>query len=107
MQSHDLIRYVDGIATRFDGMDPRLLKPHPFLWGRGLASVAATRIGAAFIGDSVTDIEAGRTDGIPAIGYANKPGKYQRLTDAGADVVIESMLVLASELHHSEVRPAP
>ncbi|SDT73612.1 HAD family hydrolase [Actinoplanes derwentensis] len=99
LQNHDLIRYAEGITARFDGMDPRLLKPHPFLLERGLTATGAARNGTAFIGDSVTDIEAGRAAGIPTIGYANKPGKHQRLTDAGADVVIDSMHDLANALH--------
>ncbi|WP_308285698.1 HAD family hydrolase [Actinoplanes hulinensis] len=106
LHNHDLARYIDGIVARYDGMDPRLLKPHPFLLERGLAGMNATPMTTAFIGDSVTDIEAGRAAGIPTIGYANKPGKRQRLTNAGADIVIDSMHELTEALHKTETRPA-
>jgi HAD superfamily hydrolase (TIGR01549 family) len=102
---HGLSPYVDGVAARFDGMDPRLLKPHPFLLERALASTDSPHVSAVFIGDSVTDIEAGRAAGIPTIGYANKPGKHQRLAAAGAEVVIESMQVLAAEIRSTTARP--
>ena len=78
-------------------MSPRLLKPHPFLIERGLMTVHARPADAVFIGDSVTDVEAGQAAGTPTVGYANKPGKHQRLTAAGAEAVIDAMqpLVLA------------
>ncbi|MBB2945342.1 phosphoglycolate phosphatase [Actinoplanes lutulentus] len=102
---HGMASYVDGIASRFDGMDPCLLKPHPFLLERALSSAGVPRDRAVFIGDSVTDVEAGRAAGIRTIGYANKPGKQQRLTDAGADIVIHSMRALAAELLSTATRP--
>ncbi|GIE32269.1 hydrolase [Actinoplanes italicus] len=104
LRDHDLIRYVDGLAARFDGMDPHLLKPHPFLLECGLTAVGLDRDDAVFIGDSVSDIEAGRAAQIPTIGYANKSGKHQRLTDAGADLVIESMNSLVDALHQDAAR---
>ena len=106
LRRHGLIRYVDGLAARFDGMKPRLLKPHPFLLERGLNAAGAERAGALFIGDSTTDIEAGRAVGIPRVGYANKPGKHERLSDAGADIVIDSMHDLADALNQAAVRTA-
>jgi HAD superfamily hydrolase (TIGR01509 family) len=107
IRNHGLIHHVDAIVGRFDGMDPRLLKPHPFLLERGLDGMKAPRTEAAFIGDSVTDIEAGRAAGIQTAGYANKPGKGQRLAEAGADIVIDSMYDLANALRHTADRSAP
>jgi phosphoglycolate phosphatase len=106
LRSHNLIRYIDGLAARFDGMPPRLLKPHPFLIERGLTAVHARPTDAVFIGDSVTDIEAGQAAGTPTIGYANKPGKHQRLTDAGADAVIHTMQPLVQALQPVTDGPA-
>ncbi|WP_229076062.1 HAD family hydrolase [Actinoplanes sp. DH11] len=103
---HELNRYVDGVAARSDGMNPRLLKPHPFLLERALTTAGAGKAGALFIGDSTSDVEAGRAAGIPTIGYANKPGKRQRLTDAGADTVIDSMHELVDALRQPAARPA-
>jgi beta-phosphoglucomutase-like phosphatase (HAD superfamily) len=51
LHRHDLLQYVAGIAARFDGMDPRLLKPHPFLVEQGPAAAQASRDAAIFIGD--------------------------------------------------------
>jgi HAD superfamily hydrolase (TIGR01509 family) len=106
LRDHDLTRYIDGVAARFDGMPPRLLKPHPFLIERGLTTVHAQPADALFIGDSVTDVEAGQAAGTPTIGYANKPGKHQRLTDAGAEAVIETMQPLAKSLHPVTAGPS-
>ncbi|MDT4994576.1 MAG: hypothetical protein QOH97_4468 [Actinoplanes sp.] len=91
LRGHDLTRYVQAVSARDDQMDPRLLKPHTFLLERGLQTIRQRPEHAAFIGDSTTDIEAGKAAGIATIGYANKPGKLKRLTDAGADTVIETM----------------
>ena len=106
LRDHNLIRYIDGVTARFDGMPPRLLKPHPFLIERGLTTVHSRPADALFIGDSATDIEAGRAAGTPTIGYANKPGKHQRLTDAGADAVIDTMPPLVEALQPVATGPA-
>ena len=50
---------------------------------------------SAFIGDSTSDIQSAKAAGTHSVGYANKPGKHQRLQDAGADAVVTSM----GELH--------
>jgi HAD superfamily hydrolase (TIGR01509 family) len=104
LQSRDLVRYIDGIAARFDDMDPRLLKPDPLMVKAGLATVRARPADAVLVGDSVSDIEAGRAGGTATIGYANKPGKHERLTDAGADVVIDTMTELADAVRLATVR---
>jgi phosphoglycolate phosphatase-like HAD superfamily hydrolase len=98
LRAHHLTEYIGGVAGRADGMDPRLLKPHPFLLERGLAMVGGRLDDAIFVGDSVTDVEAGRVVGIPTIGYANKPGKRERLAEAGAVALIDSMHQLAEAL---------
>jgi phosphoglycolate phosphatase-like HAD superfamily hydrolase len=61
---------------------------------------------ALFIGDSVTDIEAGQAAGTHTIGYANKPGKHQRLTAAGADAVIDTMQSLVQALQQVVTGPS-
>jgi phosphoglycolate phosphatase len=107
LQSHNLSRYVDAVAARHDGMDPRQMKPDPHLVQHGLAAVQVPSADAVFIGDSITDIEAGTAAGTRTIGYANKPGKRDRLTDAGADIVIDAMQTLAQALQPTVVeRPA-
>jgi phosphoglycolate phosphatase len=68
--------------------------------------VHAQPASAVFIGDSVTDIEAGQAASTPTIGYANKPGKHQRLTAAGADAVIDTMRSLAQALQSVAAGPS-
>ncbi|WP_127505069.1 HAD family hydrolase [Actinoplanes solisilvae] len=105
LRRHNLFRYVSVVVARFDGMDPRLLKPNPFLLDRAVAALEGQSDEATFIGDSVSDVVAGRAAGVRTIGYANKPGKRDRLTDAGADIVIESMQDLAVNLRHAAANP--
>ncbi|GAA3335449.1 HAD family hydrolase [Amorphoplanes nipponensis] len=106
LRDNDLNGYVDGVAARFDGMSPRLLKPHPFLIESGLKTVHVQPGDALFIGDSVTDVKAGQAAGTPTIGYANKPGKHRLLTDAGADGVIETMKSLVQALQPVTTGPS-
>lgn len=66
---------------------PDLMKPNPFLLFEALKALSVSADIAQFIGDSVSDIEAGQLAGIHTIGYANKPGKADLLAEAGADEV--------------------
>jgi hypothetical protein len=45
----------------------------------------------ALIDDQTTDVPAARAIGAGSIGYANKPGKADDLTAAGADAVIATI----------------
>jgi phosphoglycolate phosphatase-like HAD superfamily hydrolase len=87
--AHDLIRYVDGIIGR--QYDHSLMKPDPFLLRAGLTALHTTADEAVMVGDSTTDIEAGRRAKVATIGYANKPGKRERLTAAGANAIIDAL----------------
>jgi phosphoglycolate phosphatase len=106
LDRHCIAEYTNDIAARTDGMDPRLLKPHRYLLDAGLALTGTHAADAVFIGDSESDIEAGRTVGVATIGYANKPGKHQRLAQAGADKVIDSMQVLTDAIQLMTTRHA-
>lgn len=66
---------------------PDLMKPNPFLLLEALKVLEVPAAVTQFIGDSVSDIEAGHLAGIHTIGYANKPGKADLLAEAGADEV--------------------
>ncbi|MGW3615296.1 HAD family hydrolase, partial [Micromonospora sp. NPDC005163] len=50
------------------------------------------------VGDSTTDIQAAQAAGVGSIGYANKPGKSEALTQVGADAVIRQMTELSTAL---------
>jgi HAD superfamily hydrolase (TIGR01509 family) len=84
--------------------DPALLKPSPHLIEEAVRALDADPAATALIGDSITDIEGAQRAGIDSIGYANKPGKYERMTQAGAGAVITSMADLALRLRS---RPLP
>jgi phosphoglycolate phosphatase len=84
--------------------DPALLKPSPYLIDKAVRALDADPAATALVGDSITDVEGAHRAGIASIGYANKPGKYERMTQAGAGAVITSMADLALWLR---ARPLP
>lgn len=71
--------------------DPALLKPNPHLIEAAISGLDADPAASALVGDSLTDIEAAHRAKIASIGYANKPGKHERMTQAQAEAVITSM----------------
>ncbi|MFI8914457.1 HAD family hydrolase [Streptomyces sp. NPDC053513] len=77
-------------ALRPDLMKP---SPHPLLEAAAILGVSPKR--SALVGDSVTDIEAARAAGAGSIGFANKPGKEEALTAAGASAVVADMRAIA------------
>ena len=84
--------------------DPALLKPSPHLIEHAVRALDADPAATALVGDSITDIEGAHRAGIASIGYANKPSKYERMTQAGAGAVITSMADLTLWLR---ARPLP
>lgn len=83
---HKLTRYVTGISGR-DDADPALMKPSPYRVRMAISQLDADPGSAFLVGDSATDVPAGRLAGVAVIGFANKPGKADVLARAGADVV--------------------
>ncbi|WP_171906665.1 HAD family hydrolase [Jiangella alba] len=96
---HGLMEFIDHIAARRTP-DPRLMKPDPFYLVEAASALDVVPAECVLVGDSVTDIEAGRNAGVPAIGYANKVGKDARLKKAGASTVIYAMSDLVPALQH-------
>ncbi|MFJ8626253.1 HAD family hydrolase [Kitasatospora sp. NPDC093550] len=95
LAEHGLSKYVAGVFGRVPG-DPSSMKPSPRLL---LEAVEAASIGpehCIFIGDATRDVEAGEAADVPTIGYANKPGKAERLAVAGAVVVVSSLEEIAT-----------
>jgi phosphoglycolate phosphatase-like HAD superfamily hydrolase len=74
---------VAGVVGRYES-DPALMKPSPCLVRAAVSILDAHPAECAFVGDSTTDMLAGRLAGVPVIGYANKPGKAELLAQAGA-----------------------
>jgi phosphoglycolate phosphatase len=91
----DRIAHIEGRNPT----DPTLMKPDPHLIEGAIRKLGVSPSSCVFIGDQMTDIEAGRTAGVSTIGYANKPGKLDALQNAGADFVLRSMLDLADAIH--------
>ena len=97
-----LATYIDHIVARPHG-DPGAMKPNPAPVRQAVTALDAEPAGCALLGDSTSDIHAGYAAGVRTIGYANKPGKWQRLTEAGADAIAEGtqgMAALARLLHN-------
>ncbi|MEW2429213.1 Imm21 family immunity protein [Micromonospora sp. NPDC047644] len=92
----DRARYFAAVVGR--GEHPDSLKPDPTPVVRALRALKVAPGAAVLIGDSVTDVEAARAAGVACIGYANKPGKAERLTAAGADAIVTDMTDLARVL---------
>jgi HAD superfamily hydrolase (TIGR01549 family) len=87
---------VDVLVGRPYGR-PDLMKPDPWPLRRAVSQLGEGAGGAAFIGDSLTDIEVAHIVGMPCVALANKAGKRARFLPTGA-VVIDSMAELAQYL---------
>jgi HAD superfamily hydrolase (TIGR01549 family) len=92
----DRARYFTAIIGR--GERPDLMKPSPIPVAQALQALNVRPSAAVLVGDSTTDIEAAHAAGVPCIGYANKPGKDERLAVAGADAIVTDMSDLAAVL---------
>ena len=91
---HGLTRYLPVVVGRH-ATDPALLKPAPYLVHQALDALQVSPSRAAFVGDSTSDIAAATRAHGSAVGYANKPGKRDRLRAAGAHSIIDSITELA------------
>lgn len=70
---------------------PERMKPSPDSVLRALAELAVPAGVALLVGDSLTDLEAGRAAGVPVVLLANRPEKIGPFTVAGPDALITSM----------------
>ena len=97
LAAHGLAEHIDVIAGRTEP-DPRLLKPHPHLILRALDALGSDPATCALVGDSISDIQAAQKARTASIGFANKPGKAERLQRAGADAIVVTMTELYGAL---------
>ncbi|MBV1851890.1 HAD family hydrolase [Catellatospora tritici] len=86
LKIHGVDEYVGRVVGRAYA-DPARMKPHPHSVLRALSELDTVPHAAVLVGDSVTDVQVSVAVGVPCIGFANKPGKEQRLADAGAAAV--------------------
>jgi beta-phosphoglucomutase-like phosphatase (HAD superfamily) len=87
-----------SLVVALTNHNPALLKPSPHLIKQAVIALDAEPRECTLVGDSVTDILGARIANVESIGYANKPGKRERLTAAGARTVITSLADLALRL---------
>jgi phosphoglycolate phosphatase len=74
------------------------MKPSPHLIEQAAQALAVEPDACTLIGDQTTDVQAARSIGAASIGYANKPGKSDDLTAAGADAIIERISELTEAI---------
>lgn len=65
------------------------LKPDPFLVKQAIELLGVDPTDCVFIGDSVTDVEAGKAAGIRVVGLAKTPKRGSQLLTAGAAGLIQ------------------
>ncbi len=87
LHDHRLARYVSAVIGR-DDPDPAHMKPSPYRVRQAIQMLQAAPAECVLVGDSASDVAAAHAADVPAIGYANKPGKDERLAQAGADAII-------------------
>jgi phosphoglycolate phosphatase-like HAD superfamily hydrolase len=95
----DLKQCVSGLAARVDSLDPGLLMPDPFLVRAGLTA-ASHQTGvpptdAVLVSATEHGIQAASAAGVSAIGYAPGHAAGERLIEAGADAITETLDELA------------
>lgn len=90
LEIHHLRAVVNFVSARTSA-DVTLLKPSPFLVADAAKGLAVVPSRCTLVGDSVTDIQATRAVRVSAIGYANKPGKAERLAVTGADLIVTNI----------------
>lgn len=97
LDQHQLTDYIAEVIGRPHAA-PEHMKPHPWPLLEAAQHQCVTPADCVLIGDSVTDVEAGRAAGSASIGYANKLNKAERLRDAGATTIVTDMRELAHAL---------
>ena len=95
LAAHGLGDYFAAVFGREPGR-PSSMKPSPHLLITAVAAAGVRVDQCVLVGDAVRDIEAAHSAGMPAIGYANKPGKDAALTGAGAVMAVDSMELMAN-----------
>ena len=103
LDAHGLARSVGAVIGR-DDPDPAHMKPSPYQVRKALQVNDAAAAGCVLIGDSLSDVTAAHSAGVAVIGYANKPGKTGRLSQAGANVVVTRLDDITSALSTATVK---
>lgn len=88
---------ISAIVAR-DDPDPARMKPEPHLVLAAVDALNAQSSDCVFIGDSATDVIAGRLADIPVIGFASKPGKSAALLAARPTAITERLELITAVL---------
>ncbi|MEV0682691.1 HAD hydrolase-like protein [Nocardia sp. NPDC050378] len=97
LRRHGLRTHVAGIYARSSAATA--LKPNPHLLHAALTGLRTEATAATFTGDSATDLQAANSAAVPAIAYANKPGKVERFAPYAPAATITSMSALLDAVH--------
>lgn len=97
LNRHGLGALVSVVAGRIP-YAPHTMKPDPSCLLRALNAVNTAAHDAVFVGDSLTDITAARSAGVPVVAFANRPDKWEAFQAAGADVVVTTMAEVVAAL---------
>ncbi|GAA3961978.1 HAD family hydrolase [Actinomadura viridis] len=92
---HALGTSITGISARVEGR-PDLMKPDAYLVLKGAEMAGRAATTCLLVGDSPTDMQAAKKAGVACIGYAKRTTRITELSDAGADLVVQSMEPLAT-----------
>jgi len=104
LNKHDLAHYVVAVHGRSPD-HPDRMKPNSWTILQTLNDASSTAAEAVLLGDSVSDVVAALTAEVPCIGLANKPGKRDKLADAGALVIVNDMHAVADALYGAPALP--
>ncbi|MGY0236019.1 HAD family hydrolase [Longispora urticae] len=97
LTAHRLARHFATVVGRAYA-DPSRMKPNPEPLLRAVAALRADPATCTLIGDTVTDVAAGISAGLPVVGYANMSRKVAELRRAGAASVVTTMRDVATAL---------
>ncbi|MFI5953791.1 HAD family hydrolase [Cryptosporangium sp. NPDC051539] len=98
LDSRSLAESVSAVAGRPWGR-PDQMKPHPHLLFEAIRDLGSKPDECVFVGDSMTDIEAGRAAGVRVVAFANRPSKIERFRAASPDALVTSMGSVADAVH--------
>ena len=101
LAAHRLDQHVTAVIGR-KRYQPELMKPEPYSVLTALGRLGCEPPRALLIGDSLADITAAHAAGVRVIGLANRPGKEDEFTAAGADVIVPDMADIAVVLSEVE-----
>ncbi|MCW3158635.1 HAD family hydrolase [Micropruina sonneratiae] len=97
LDRHGLRTSVDHIAARIPG-HAELMKPHPDSLIRAITALDAEPERCALVGDAVTDVQASKSIGVRAIGFAKTQRRGLELAQAGAEAIVDSIGALAATI---------